>query len=214
VTVARDWQAWHREYDAPGSRLARRLAVVQGFIRDALDRMPPGPIRVLSLCAGEGRDLLGVLATHPRAADVTARLVELDPELAARAAAHAPPGVEVLCADASTTSAYAGAAPADLVLVCGVFGNVSDRDIHQTVRSLSTLCAPRATVIWTRHRNPPDRTVDIRRWFGEAGFEEQGFVGPDDLLFGVGAHRLAVEPLPYAPDVRLFSFVTRGAPRS
>jgi hypothetical protein len=205
--VSRDWQAWHREYDDPESRLSRRLAVVQGYIRDALDGMPPGSIRAISVCAGEGRDLLGVLAGHPRAGDVTARLVELDPDLAARAAAHAPPGTLVVCGDASTTSAYAGAVPADLVLVCGVFGNVADGHIHATVRALPMLCASGATVIWTRHCRPPDRTVDIRRWLGEAGFEEVAFAGSDALLFGVGSHRLAGPALPFAPDVRLFAFV-------
>lgn len=205
--MTQDWRTWHREYDQTGSRLAQRLAVVQGFIREALDRMPPGPIRVISACAGEGRDLLGVLAFHPRAADVKARLVELDAELAARAAEHSPAGIEVVCADAAITGAYAGAVPADLVLVCGVFGNVSDEDIHHTVRSLPMLCAAGATVIWTRHRRPPDLTVEIRRWFHETGYDELSFAGSDELLFGVGAHRLAGPPLPYAPDVRLFAFV-------
>ena len=206
-TEERDWSAWHREYDAPDSRLAQRLRVVQGLIREALDRFPPGPIRALSVCAGEGRDLLGVLADHPRAKDVRARLVELSPELAATAAAHAPPGVEVVCGDASTTNAYAGAVPANLVLVCGVFGNVSDGDIRNTVRSLPLLCAPGATVVWTRHRRAPDRTPDIRAWFGEAGFQELAFVGSDTWLFGVGAHRLVGAPHPYVADVTLFSFV-------
>ena len=205
--VARDWRRWHREYDEPSSRLSQRLAVVRGCIRAALDRMPSGPIRAISACAGEGRDLLGVLADHPRARDVKARLVELDPELAARAAALAPPGVEVVCEDASRASVYAGAVPADLVLMCGVFGNVSDDDIHRTVRSLPTLCAPGATVIWTRHRRPPDRTVDIRRWLREAGYEELSFEGSEALLFGVGAHRLTGPPLPYPPDLLLFTFV-------
>ncbi len=205
--MARDWQAWHGEYDAPGSRLARRLGVVQGFIRDAFDRMPPGPIRAISACAGEGRDLLGVLTDHPRASDVIARLVELDPELAARARAAAPAGVEVVTGDASTTAAYRGAVPADLVLVCGVFGNVSDDDVRGSVRALSTLCAPGATVIWTRHRRAPDLTVDIRRWFGEAGYEEVGFVGSGERFFGVGAHRLTGPPRDWAPDMRLFTFV-------
>ena len=205
--MERDWRAWHRDYDAPGSRLAQRLVVVQGLLRDAIDRLPPGPIRVISACAGEGRDLLGVLADHPRATDVRARLVEVDTELAATAAAHAPPGVDVVCGDASTTSAYAGAVPADVVLVCGIFGNIADADIHNTVRSIAMLCAPGATVIWTRHRRPPDLTVDVRRWFAEAGFEEVAFVGSDDALFGVGAHRLTGPPLPFAPDVKLFTFV-------
>lgn len=205
--MARDWREWHREYDDPESRLTQRLRAVQDLIRQALDRSPPGPVRALSVCAGEGRDLLGVLADHPRARDVRARLVELAPELAVTAAAHAPPGVEVVCGDASTTSAYAGAVPADLVLMCGVFGNVADDDIRHTVHTLPTLCAPGATVIWTRHRRPPDRTVDIRRWLGEAGFEEIAFVGSDRLLFGVGAHRLVGPPRPYQPGVTLFTFV-------
>jgi hypothetical protein len=34
-------------------------------------------------------------------------------------------GVEVITGDASIPSAYDGAVPADLVLVCGVFGNIT-----------------------------------------------------------------------------------------
>jgi hypothetical protein len=205
--MARDWRKWHAEYDDPSSRLAQRLRVVQGYVRDALDSMPPGPICAISACAGEGRDLLGVLVDHPRRADVTGRLVELDPVLAATAAAHAPAGIEVVCADASHASAYASAVPADLVLACGVFGNISADDIHHTIDALPELCAAGATVVWTRHRQPPDLTVDIRRWFGTAGFEEVGFSRADDFLFGVGAHRLTVPPSAFVPDRRLFTFV-------
>jgi hypothetical protein len=56
-----DWQAWHEKYDDPASSLARRLRVVQARIREALDACPPGRVRVVSLCAGQGRDLLEVL---------------------------------------------------------------------------------------------------------------------------------------------------------
>ena len=106
-----------------------------------------------------------------------------------------------------TRASYAGAVPADLVLVCGVFGNITDADIRRTVETLPTLCAPGATVIWTRHRRPPDLTVDIRQWFTTAGFEEVGFTTADDVLFGVGAHRLVGAPAAFAPDRRLFAFV-------
>ena len=205
--MTRDWREWHRAYDQPGSRLEQRLVIVQECIRGALDTRPPGPIRVISVCAGEGRDLLGVLADHDRTDDVIGRIVELDEQLAASAAAHAPSALEVVCGDASTTGAYTGAVPADLVLLCGVFGNVSDEDIEHTVRMLPTLCAPGATVIWTRHRRPPDRTTDVRRWLGESGYEEIRFVGSDDFLFGVGVHRLTALPAAFVPDVRLFTFV-------
>ena len=80
-----DWVEWHADYDRPGSGIARRLAMVQSEISTALGRLPAGPVTAVSLCAGEGRDLIGVLDGHPRAADVTARLVELDPTLADRA---------------------------------------------------------------------------------------------------------------------------------
>ena len=79
-----EWTAWHEGY-TPGSPLARRLAVVQRFILEALDTAPPGPIQLISICAGDGRDIFGVLPGHPRRADVRARLVELDPDLAQRA---------------------------------------------------------------------------------------------------------------------------------
>jgi hypothetical protein len=202
-----DWQRWHQAYDVPGSRLARRLAIVQQCIREALGGMPNGPVRAISLCAGEARDLLEVLADHPRAADVTGRLVELDPALAARASASAPASIEVVCGDASTTRAFQGAVPADLVLACGIFGNISSDDIRRTVHTLPMLCAPQGTVIWTRHPRPPDRTVDIRRWLGEAGFSEITFVREPDAGFAVGAHRLEGPPLPYTAGVRLFHFV-------
>jgi hypothetical protein len=57
-----DWHAWHDGYDKPGTRLARRLAAVQDQIRVALDAAPPGPLHAVSLCAGQGRDLIGALA--------------------------------------------------------------------------------------------------------------------------------------------------------
>jgi DinB superfamily len=205
--VSRDWHEWHRAYDTEASPLAQRLVIVRQCIADALTAAPPGPIRVISMCAGEGRDLLGVLERHPRAADVRGRLVELDPELAATAREHAPASIEVLCADAGSTSAYEGAVPADLVLVCGVFGNITNDDIAGAISTLPSLCAPGATVIWTRHRRPPDVSVSVRDWFAAAGFGLVEFAGRDGFLFGVGVHRLASAPAPFVSGVRLFDFV-------
>ena len=85
---------------------------------------------------------------------VQGRLVDSDPTLADRARRTAREasltGIEVVVADAGTTSAYAGAVPADLVLACGIFGNIVDTDIERTIRALPMLCAEGATVIGTR----------------------------------------------------------------
>ncbi|HUI47986.1 MAG TPA: DinB family protein [Acidimicrobiia bacterium] len=202
-----DWHEWHKAYDQAGSPLSRRLAVVQHSITDALDAAPPGPIRVVSMCAGEGRDLLGAMEGHPRLDDVRARLVELDPVLAATAASRAPAGVEVLCADAGALASYSGSVPADLVIVCGVFGNISDDDMMRTIDLLPSLSAPDATVIWTRHRRPPDATPGLRARFAARGFEEIGFHAPEGTLFGIGVHRLVSAPTEFSADGRLFDFV-------
>jgi hypothetical protein len=203
------WVTWHTDYDKPDSELNQRLACVQRRIRQALDAAPAGPLKAISLCAGQGRDLLGVLADHPRAADVSARLVELDPELAAYARRTAEDagltGVEVVTGDASVTTAYDGYVPANLVVACGIFGNVSDADIRHTIERLPALCAPGATVVWNRHRDAPDLTPSIRSWFADNGFDEAGFDG-EPGSFGVGAHRLTGRPQPFVAGETLFTF--------
>jgi hypothetical protein len=205
------WQAWHEPYADPSSYLSQRLAVVQGHIRSFLDDAPAGPIRVVSMCAGEGRDLLGVLVDHPRRDDVRARLVELDEGNASIAQASVEQadldGVEVVVGDAAATDAYVGAVPAELVLACGVFGNVVDDDIRRTIEVLPQLCAAGATVVWTRHRKEPDVTPKVRAWFVESGFAELSFDAPDDFLFSVGVNRLTVGPEPLRPGVQMFEFV-------
>jgi ubiquinone/menaquinone biosynthesis C-methylase UbiE len=208
--AAMDWSTWHDEYDLPESPLARRLVAVQNQIRAALDRSSAGPLRVISLCAGQGRDLLEVLADHPRRNDVHARLVELDARNTAyaeeRARAAGLHQVEVVTADASLTDHYRGMAPADLVLVCGVFGNITDEDIERTIDSCPQLCQPGGTVIWTRHRADPDRVPLICQRFKTRGFDLQ-WLSERDAGFGVGVHRFAGEPQPLAAGRRMFTFV-------
>jgi hypothetical protein len=207
----RDWAEWHQGYDDPDSLLSKRLKLVQGHLRAELDHAPAGDIRLISLCAGQGRDVIGVLSGHPRRDDVRARLVELDERNVAfaRQAAQAAglDGVEVTQADAGTTDVCAGAVPAQIVLVCGIFGNITDKDIRATVAALPSLCAPGALALWTRHRRAPDLTPSIRSWFGDAGFREEAFDVSEDGFMSVGAHRLTGEPAALMPGRRLFTFV-------
>jgi hypothetical protein len=187
-----------------------RLSVVTRFLREALDRCPPGPVKLISLCAGQGRDVTAVLVDHPRRRDVTAHLVELDPRnvrhAQQRAAELEDVNVVVVRADAGVTNAYVGAVPANVVMVCGVFGNISTTDIERTVDLLPSLCAPGGTVIWTRHRRPPDLTPTIRARFQAAGFEERSFERPAGAFFGVGCHELVGPARPIEPGQRLFTF--------
>jgi hypothetical protein len=206
-----DWVAWHAAYGDPASSLSARLRLVREHLSRALDAAPAGPVCLISLCAGQGHDVLGVLPGHPRRRDVRAVLIESDPRNAAvarRGAAEAGLArVEVRERDASRVSSFADAVPAHVLLLCGIFGNVSDGDIRRTAEAAPALCAPGATVIWTRHRRAPDLTPRVRAWFRGAGFDEVAFDAPGTAgLTGVGVCRLAVPPAAAPPREPLFTF--------
>jgi hypothetical protein len=207
--MGRDWIEWHRRYDDPNSSLSQRLTAVAGMIRGALDAARPGPIHVLSLCAGDGRDLVLGAAGHARAADLDGRLVERDPDLAEKAASNIAglsSGSSVLCADAAETARYVDALPVDLLLLCGIFGNVSDDDIERTIAAVPAMCSAGATVIWTRHRRPPDITPTIRELFDDAGCRSLGVVSPGEGGFAVGGERVGRTTAPGPLPERLFTF--------
>lgn len=208
-----EWVEWHQRY-SNDRLLVERLEEVRRQIRKALDGSPPGSIRAISMCSGDGRDLLGVLADHRRANDVSARFVDLSPELVAAGREQIRrlrlPRAEFVLGDAGTTTAYAGAVPANLVLACGVFGNIRDEDIRRTIDTLPELCARDATVVWTRGTFEPDLTPAIRDWFRDAGFTEISFRRIPGTTASVGTHRLTKRARRFRSGVRLFTFLPRN----
>lgn len=206
-----DWYDWHDAYADPDSVLSHRLATVQGHLRAALDEAPPGPLRVVAICAGQGRDLAGVLEDHPRAADVSGQIVELDPRnthIAKQllAAAGAADRIEVITGDASLTDIYEGAVPADVIIAVGIFGNISDADVSRLISHLPGFAAPGARVLWSRGITKGDLNPSIRGWFERAGFEEVAW----DLLdgrMGLGVNRYIGAPRSLPRGVSLFDFV-------
>jgi hypothetical protein len=206
----RDYLAWHGDYDRLGSRLHLRLLVVQDLIAAVLDEREPGAIRVISMCAGQGRDLVTVAHRHRRGGDLAGRLVEIDRRnVDAARAAIAEAGIvalEVVEGDAGYSDSYIGASPADLVLACGIFGNVTDEDVKATVEFMPAVCAPGAWVIWTRVPRDDGILHRIQEWFDEAGFEPRALVIGEGNLFGVGAAQFQGHPTEVRPGVRLFDF--------
>ena len=212
--MSRDWISWHEAYADPSSPLSARLARVQAHLANAISAAPPGRIRLLSLCAGQGNDVLGVLPGHQRAADVSAVLIERDPHNASVAAGRAAEaglaGIEFRCADAGDPASFGGALPADVLLLCGIFGNVSDGDVRRTAGAAAQMCAPGGTVIWTRHRRAPDLTPQLRSWLTPAGFAETAFEPlPAPSEGSVGVCRLGPGCVPGSlPAGRLFTFAS------
>ena len=201
--------AWHRSYADASSSLSRRLAVVRTRIGEVLDAADGGaPIRILSLCAGDGRDVLPELAARPSLQNTTT-LVELDDQLATAARTTALPhaGIEVRRGDAGDMTTFDDVLMVDLLLLCGIFGNISIADIRATIAAVPSMLGAEGTVIWTRGRaTDEDLRPTIRRWFCDAGLSEVAFDG-DPEPFGVGVARKRKHTPSTSPTTtRLFNF--------
>jgi hypothetical protein len=205
-----DWFEWHRHYEDPGSRFSRRLAVLQRQLGCVLDRAAPGRITVVSVCAGQGHDLLGVLADHPRRHDVVATLIELDPGNAAMARSRARElglsGISVAQADAGLSDAYVGAVPASLIILSGFWTYLDEADVARTLAFLPQICARGAIVVWARGRSRINSAARIRSLFQRAGFAEIYAEDIEHPGLHVGVERFEGIPLALETGRRLFRF--------
>jgi hypothetical protein len=209
------WVRWHQAYDDAANPLNERRRHVVDAITDALDAAPPGPLTVLSLCSGDATDLAMGIGPHARRSDVTGAAVELDTALARRTADNlerASVRLDVRGADAGDVQSFSDLLPADLLLLVGIFGNISEADIERTISAVPTLCRPGATIVWTRHRRPPDLTPRIRAWFEQHGCTHLRFDAPEPVSWTVGAERLDHPPASRAltGTTRLFTFLPPG----
>lgn len=206
-----DWLAWHDAYDDPSSSLARRLDVVRRRLGEVLDVASAQPRQLLSLCAGDGRDVIPVLARAALSC-ASALLIERDEELARRAMQAAVASgldtVEVRCADAGDPASFDDVLPVDVLLLCGIFGNIRHERVKDVIDVVPHLLAERGYVIWTRGASDPDRRPEVRSWFRAAGLAEVSFDGAPEA-FGVGVNQLVSRRRDSQRELpnRLFSFV-------
>lgn len=205
----RDYEQWHEAYDDPASTLSWRLRTVQQLIEQTLD-CTTGPVRVLSSCAGDGRDVLEVLARRADGARASVTLLEIHPALVQRArirAASTAAHVAVHQVDAGNSDGYRGNVPADLVLLVGIFGNISDDDLHTTIATAPQLCRSGGTLLWSRGRDRGDLDDKVRAWFRDARFTELDYQTLDaGSRPAVGAVRYDGDPQPLVPGQHLFTF--------
>ncbi|MBD2502651.1 class I SAM-dependent methyltransferase family protein [Anabaena azotica] len=210
--MPKDWYEWHELYNTEPT-LQQRLEIVREFIAYSLNASPNGNIRVVSVCAGDGRDLLGTLKNHPRKQDVSARLVELNPQLVERGRATIETlglakQIEFINGDAAIANNYIGAVPADIVIVCGVLGHLADdRELKRLIDNLSYLSKTGAFFIWTRgHTNGIPYSDNVRKILFASQFEEVNFQLTATGDMAVGLHQYIGENLPQPKEQQLFVF--------
>ncbi len=206
----KDWVGWHEAYDDPGSSLSRRLHVVRACLSECLDSVRSPVPRLLALCAGDARDVLPVLASRRDGEQVAAALIEKDDELAERACVAAADArlsrVQVRCADAGDPSSFRDVVPVDVLMLCGIFGNVDHTSVRRIVQRVPAMVVAGGYVLWTRGgEEAQDRRPEVRRWFIEAGMPEVSFDGPPET-YGVGVNQIRGGGEGRLDDSRLFVF--------
>lgn len=211
IVRMKDWVKWHKHYDTDDSPLNQRLVLVQDAIRQCLPKNPR-IYTIIDICAGDGRDLMEVLDTYKYKDSIQGCLIELDPRLASEAyertqTTKMPNNLKVIRGDASQTYAYKDTLPADLILVCGVFGNINDNDVVKTIQNLPKFCKQSTQVIWTCNRRAPDRTKVIRNVFRDNGFDETNFASTNDSTYSVGVHTFNTSTPDMGENVTMFSFI-------
>ena len=204
-----DWQAWHGDYDDQDSSLSRRLRVVQQRLTEVVSAAT-GMRRILSLCSGDGRDIVPVVARLPHERRPAVVLVELDRSLAVAAEQRARDvgvAAKVVVGDAGLAATWQDVVPVDLLMLCGIFGNISDADVRATINAARGLLTSEGTVIWTRgYFSDHDLRPQVRAWFTAAGFTEIAF-DAEPTGYGVGVNQLASAPDATLVPERLFTFV-------
>jgi hypothetical protein len=198
-----DWYRWHDSYDELGSSMTAVLADTQELVAQSLDAAALGTVRILSMAAGQSRELIPVLVTHPRGMDVSAVLVEFDDrntDFAEGALQSAELGrVTIITGDAGNTDSYATGVPADIILCCGLFEYLSDADTRRTVTALPMLCAPGAKVIYSATDHA--KLSLLEKELSSAGFSIAATTLVDH---SVGSATLTVDPAPWKPGAQLF----------
>ncbi len=204
-----NWSHWHRRYR--NEPLKARLGLVRQTLRAALDERPAGKIRLISICAGDGRDILEDVAKHARRNDIVAWLIDSDSRSVARGqAAAAQLGldwqVRFRQADASSWETYIDIVPADILLMSGFIGRFTFAELAHFVACVPGLCASGADLIWTRHTygNQGTNFPRVRELFRGHQFSERAFALASTNGFAVGWHRFIGTPISINQNLPLF----------
>ncbi len=208
-----DWDDWHLKYDI-SLPLQARLEAVSALVSASLDAAPSGPIKLVSLCAGDGRDVVESLRNHPRRSEVTAWLLDTHIDSLKRGEFAASKAglegqIQFVLADAGLAQNYTDIAPVDVVLLSGFLGHIRREDIFRLISSLPMLCREGCSVIWNKHQVTNDgwaSVPEIRGLLEQFGFEEVAFklTGADG--YAVGWARYSGKPVPLDSACCFFQF--------
>ena len=208
---ANGWSGWPQEAYQSG-HYQQRLQAVQSHLAECIDLVAPGRVRLVSLCAGDGRDVIGVLQTHWRRADVSAVLVENNEESVEAGRRNAVTAgladhLAFVAGDATDFATYEGRLPCDIALVCGVWGHVPPPERHRLVLGLTSMLKPGGLVVWTRGVGQGTwRFDEIEAHFRRPTWARHRLSVTPDRGWAVATHRYSAPQTNSPATGRIFDF--------
>jgi hypothetical protein len=205
------WDDWS-EHAYRSRTYSLRLAEVQGHLGECFAAYSTRPIRLLSVCAGDGRDVMGAMISHNVQGQVVAWLVEQNLRSVNRGTTQSrrlglQDTVKFLHADATLYDTYRNIAPSDIVLLSGVWGHVPASDRPRLVQALASFCKPGGMVIWTRAlANGVSRMDEIQIEFASPLWELVCASITSDKCWGVVSQRYCGPQIRPASGGRIFQF--------
>jgi hypothetical protein len=205
------WSGWPQQVYRT-AHYQQRLAAVQMHLGECIDLAPAGLVRIVSLCAGDGRDVIGTMVGHRRRGDVRACLVELNEHsvgqgIESAKAAGVDGQIKFIAGDATDFASYQGYLPCDIMLVCGVWGHVPPLERERLVASLAKFGKQGSAVVWTRGvSRGMSRLDDIQEHFVKPIWERVRLTFTQDEEWAVVTHRYCGSPQRTPPSGRVFEF--------
>lgn len=207
----RVWSGWPEKI-YQNTSYQQRLAGVQSQVAAFLDAAPLGPLRILNMCAGDGRDVIDAVSDHPRRGDVSAWFVELDRtsvDMGRDRAAQKGLGeaFHFINADATAYETYRGIGAVDLVLACGVWGHVPTPQKPSLVRAMAAFCKPGGSVIWTRGiSRGMDKVHELEALFDEETWRKQQLMFTPNKAWAVATYRYDGPVITIPSEGQIFNF--------
>jgi hypothetical protein len=171
-----DWWEWHKEYSVADSYPSLRREAVSYHTARALCIAPAGPIRVMSVCAGQGLDIISGFVGDAHTANVDCVFLEYDPRNALEAASNLSVvglrSYEVRVCDAGLCDSYAGSGRANIMYLVGLISHLSDAEISSLIAAIPNLCSQGAQVIWTVPKSNPEVVHMATSKLMEAKFDQ------------------------------------------
>ena len=206
------WTEWHEEaYNDINSLPYQRTEIVKDLINKYLSEIDKD-IVVISIGAGQSRDILPVLIGRKDNDRITTYLIDTDIECLNYAKNYAKDNniinVHIVDMDGSLVKNYKDIPKADLIIFCGMMTQKNTDEVKKLANNIKLICNKDAQIIWSRHGYDKDYSTPFRNVFNENFYKELDFYISHKEPFFICRNIIMSNPLNIETkkDVKIFIF--------